>query len=67
MAKAPKSVHTLTHDEASRKNIPTAEMESFFLREEDSAPRPPLAYPRARPLGEGETRERDGELDPQLI
>jgi adenine-specific DNA-methyltransferase len=67
MAKAPKSVHTLTHDEASRKNIPTAEMESFFLREEDSAPRPPLAYPRARPLGEGEARERDGELDPQLI
>jgi adenine-specific DNA-methyltransferase len=67
MAKAPKSIHTLTHDDATRKNIPTAEMESFFLRDEDSAPRPPTAYPRARPLGAGETRQRDGELDPQLI
>ncbi len=65
--KAPKSVHAIKHDDATRKNIPTAEMESFFLREEDSAPRPPLAYPRARPLANGETRERDGERDPQLI
>jgi adenine-specific DNA-methyltransferase len=67
MAKAPKSVHAIKHDDATRKNIPTAEMESFFLREEDSAPRPPLAYSRARPLTAGETRDRDGELDPQLI
>ena len=67
MAKAPKSVHAIKHDDATRKNIPTAEMESFFLREEDSAPRPPVAYPRERPLANGETRERDGELDPQLI
>ena len=67
MAKPPKSIHTLTHEDATRKNIPTAEMESFFLREEDSAPRPPVAYPRERPLSEGDTRERDGELDPQLI
>jgi adenine-specific DNA-methyltransferase len=70
MARAPKaskSVHAIKHDDATRKNIPTAEMESFFLREEDSAPRPPVAYPRERPLAEGETRERDGELDPQLI
>lgn len=65
--KAPKSVHAIKHDDATRKNIPTAEMESFFLREEDSAPRPPVAYPRERPLAEGEARERDGELDPQLI
>ncbi|MEG8221169.1 site-specific DNA-methyltransferase [Sphingomonas sp. HH69] len=67
MAKAPKSVDAIKHDEATRKNIPTAEMESFFLREEDSVPRPPVAYPRARPLGLDESRERDGELDPQLI
>jgi adenine-specific DNA-methyltransferase len=67
MAKAPKSVDAIKHDDATRKNIPTAEMESFFLREEDSAPRPPVAYPRARPLANGDTRERDGELDPQLI
>jgi adenine-specific DNA-methyltransferase len=43
MAKAPKSIHAIKHDDATRKNIPTAEMESFFLREEDSAPRPPVA------------------------
>ena len=60
MAKAPKSIHAIKHDDATRKNIPTAEMESFFLREEDSAPRPPVAYPRARPVAAGEARERDG-------
>jgi adenine-specific DNA-methyltransferase len=65
--KAPKSIHAIKHDDATRKNIPTAEMESFFLREEDSAPRPPVAYPRERPLANGEIRERDDELDPQLI
>ena len=40
--KAPKSVHAIKHDDATRKNIPTAEMESFFLREEDRTPRPPV-------------------------
>ena len=67
LPKSPKQIDALKHDAASRRNIPTAEMESFFLREEDSAPRPPVAYPRERPLAEGEARERDGELDPQLI
>lgn len=67
MAKSPKQVGTFKHDEAARKNIPTAEMESFFRREEDSAPREPVRYPRARPLAEGETRERDMDKDPQLI
>ncbi|MDM7955354.1 site-specific DNA-methyltransferase [Blastomonas sp.] len=65
--KPPKSIDALKHDAASRRNIPTAEMESFFLREEDRAPRPPKAYPRERPLAEGEARERAEELDPQLI
>ena len=37
--KTPKSIHAIKHDDATRKNIPTAEMESFFLREEDSEPR----------------------------
>lgn len=65
--KSPKSIDALTHEAASRRNIPTAEMESFFLREEDSAPRAPIAYPRERPLAQGETRARDEALDPQLI
>lgn len=65
--KPPKQVGTFKHDDAARKNIPTAEMESFFRREEDSAPREPVHYPRARPLENGETRERDIDKDPQLI
>jgi adenine-specific DNA-methyltransferase len=64
MARSPRSsngkpsrrVDALKHAEATRRNIPTAEMESFFRRDEDAAPRPPKHYPRARPLTEGETR-----------
>ncbi len=65
--KGPKSVETLTHDEATRKNIPTAELQSFAQRQEADDPLAPVHYPRARPLAEGETRERDGDLDPQII
>ena len=75
MARAPRStggkpakqVATLRHDEASRLNIPTAEMESFFRREEDAAPRPPVHYPRARPLPEGQTRTAEEPRQPELI
>ena len=44
--KAPKAVDALKHDAATRRNIPTAEMESFFRREEDSARLPPKLSPR---------------------
>ncbi|MBX9651063.1 MAG: site-specific DNA-methyltransferase [Xanthobacteraceae bacterium] len=63
----PKQVDALRHDEATRRNIPTAEMESFFRREEDNAPLPPKAYSRARPLAEGETRTDDEPSRPELI
>jgi len=49
-----KTVETLTHDEASRKNIPTAEYQSVMRKEEQSPIR--IAYER---------RNRD--LDPQLV
>jgi len=63
----PKQIDTLTHDAATRRNIPTAEMESFFRRDEDGAALPPKHYSRARPLAAGETRT-DGEPDkPELI
>ena len=52
--KKPIQVETLTHDEASRKNIPTAEFESV-MTEADKAPIQ-IAYQR---------RNRD--LDPQLV
>ena len=65
--RGPKRVATLTHDE-TRLNIPTAEQQSFAQRlEEIEPPAAPLRVPRARPLAEGETRERDGDLDPQII
>jgi len=52
--KNPIEVETLVHDEAKRKNIPTAEFETV-MREEDKSP-VQLAYER---------RNRD--LDPQLV
>ncbi|HZL34494.1 MAG TPA: site-specific DNA-methyltransferase [Tepidisphaeraceae bacterium] len=51
---APKEVVTLKHDQASRKNIPTAEYESVMAHEAQSPIR--VAYER---------RNRD--LDPQLV
>jgi adenine-specific DNA-methyltransferase len=52
--KNPKTVETLTHDEATRKNIPTAEYQSVMQKDEQSPIR--VAYQR---------RNRD--LDPQLV
>lgn len=63
----PKQVGALRHDEATRRNIPTAEMESFFRREEDTHPLPPKHYPRARPLAEGETRTEEEPSVPEII
>src|SRR6266704_17824 len=49
-----KTVETLTHEEASRKNIPTAEFQSVMHKDEQSPVR--VAYER---------RNRD--LDPHLV
>ncbi|MCB0325420.1 MAG: hypothetical protein KDD69_17680, partial [Bdellovibrionales bacterium] len=49
-----KSVETLTHEDATRKNIPTAEFQSVMPKEQQSPVR--VAYER---------RNRD--LDPQLV
>ena len=48
-----KTVVTLKHEEATRKNIPSAEQQSFVQKEQE-APRQ-LHYPRNR------------DLDPQLV
>ena len=48
-----KAVETITHDEAKRKNIPSAEYQSV-LRPDDASPRP-VKYPR------------NTDLDPQLV
>jgi adenine-specific DNA-methyltransferase len=65
--KAPKAVDALKHDAATRRNIPTAEMESFFRREEDVSPMPAKHYPRARPLPEGTTRTEEEPSVPEII
>lgn len=62
-----KSVEALKHDEALRRNIPTAELQSFAEAEEAITGFSPGVYPRARPLPEGETRPRDTDLDPQIV
>jgi adenine-specific DNA-methyltransferase len=53
-SKKPKSVEALTHADAKRKNIPTAEFESVMRKDEKTPIQ--LAYER---------RNRD--LDPQLV
>ena len=65
--KGPKQVETLTHDAATRRNIPTAELQSAAERMEELSPFEPVVYERANPLAEGEVRDRDGDLDPQIV
>ncbi len=65
--KGPKQVETLTHDEARRKNIPTAELQSAAQRAEEINPFKPVTYRRENPLPIGETRPRDADLDPQIV
>jgi adenine-specific DNA-methyltransferase len=70
MARKPgtaKHIDALRHGDATRRNIPTAEMESFFRREEDTHPLPPKHYPRARPLAEGEIRTEEEVSVPEII
>jgi adenine-specific DNA-methyltransferase len=63
----PKQVETLTHKEAKRKNIPTAELQSAAQRAEELKPFEPVVYARRYPLSDGETRPRDKDLDPQFV
>lgn len=52
------SVETLKHEDATRKNIPTAEYQSVMKKEQQSPVR--VAYPRER-------TGRNRDLDPQLV
>jgi adenine-specific DNA-methyltransferase len=52
-AASPKSVEALTHDEAKRKNIPTAEFQSVLEKDQQTPKK--LHYPR------------NTDLDPQLV
>ena len=67
MVKKPVKVETLTHDKAARRNIPTAEYQSVAERIEEQRSARPAHYRRAMPLPQGAKRERDEDLDPQII
>ncbi len=67
MAKVPteKTVETITHDEASRRNIPTAEFQSVMRKEEQA----PVKVTLQRGVSEleEEKAQRNRDLDPQLV
>ena len=63
--KTPLNVEALTHDEARRKNIPTAEYQSVMRKEEEQ---PVLVgYERSAAWLEKEKAGRNRDLDPQLV
>ncbi|MDO9710759.1 hypothetical protein Q7A36_20580, partial [Paracraurococcus sp. LOR1-02] len=62
----PRPIETLIHTD-TRRNIPTAELQSLAQQMEETAPIGPARYKRASPLAEGETRPRDPDRDPQII
>ena len=66
MRKSPVRVEALTHDDATRKNIPTAEYQSVMMDEHKHPLR--VAYER-RPLAglADELEQRNVDLDPQLV
>jgi adenine-specific DNA-methyltransferase len=68
MARKPepgKVVETLTHDEATRRNIPTAEYQSVMQKDEQDPV--PVTYARGTVGLDEEKEERNRDLDPQLV
>jgi adenine-specific DNA-methyltransferase len=68
MAKKPKTplaVEALKHDEATRKNIPTAEYQSLMQKEDGAPVR--VTYPRGNNGLDSEKEQRNRDLDPQLV
>ncbi len=64
-AKAPKQVAALSHDEASRRNIPTAELQAFIDPARDA--REFKAVRLERLLSERNEQARQPDLDPQVV
>jgi adenine-specific DNA-methyltransferase len=60
-----RTVETLTHEEASRKNIPTAEYQSVLSEEQERPIR--VTYDRGVAGLESEKGTRNRDLDPQLV
>ncbi|MEQ8297407.1 MAG: site-specific DNA-methyltransferase [Nitratireductor sp.] len=70
MAKTPiqKAIAAINHDD-TRINVPTAEMASLFEQQAELTGdvEREMTMQRPRPLAQGETRARDGDLDPQIV
>ena len=62
---SPKTVEALKHDEATRKNIPTAEYQSLMQKEDGAPVR--VSYPRGNNGLDEEKAQRNRDLDPQLV
>ncbi len=60
-----KTIETLTHDEAKRKNIPTAEFQSVLQKEAQDTLS--VTLPRGAAGHEEEKANRNRDLDPQLV
>jgi adenine-specific DNA-methyltransferase len=60
-----KTVEALTHDEAKRKNIPTAEFQSVLQKEAQDTLT--VTLPRGVAGLEKEKANRNRDLDPQLV
>ncbi|NWO11879.1 site-specific DNA-methyltransferase [Chromohalobacter salexigens] len=63
--KTPLSVEALKHEDATRKNIPTAEHQSLMQKEDSASLR--VTYARGDNGLDDEKRERNRDLDPQLV
>ena len=63
--KAPLAVETLTHADARRKNIPTAEYQSVMAKDEQKPVR--VEYQRSAAGESDEKTQRNRDLDPQLV
>ena len=62
----PRSIEPLVHAD-TRRNIPTAEFQSIAQQMEEGAPFKQAHYKRTTPLAKGDARERNVDLDPQIV
>jgi adenine-specific DNA-methyltransferase len=62
-----KRVESLVHEEATRKNIPTAELQSTAEYLEENDPQPPVGFSRHGRLEIKRLYQRDGDQDPQIV
>lgn len=69
MAKSPREIDALTHDAARRINVPTAEMASLFEQQQEilGGDEREMIVARPRPLANVEERDRNPDLDPQIV